>query len=104
VRAFTDTECEPTPNQLRWSPFDIPKDNQKITFHEGIHTICGAGSPESRNGIAIHIYVANTDMAASAMYNSDGDYLIGTHLYGHNYFIVSIVLIGIFEISRAVTH
>jgi homogentisate 1,2-dioxygenase len=64
-----------TPNQLRWSPFDIP--SEKTDFVQGIRTIAGAGDASLKHGIAIHIYVANTDMADSAFYNSDGDFLIG---------------------------
>ena len=43
---------------------------------EGLSTVCGAGSTQSRNGIAIHIYAANSDMKDRAFYNSDGDFLI----------------------------
>uniref|UniRef100_A0A0B6Z789 Homogentisate 1,2-dioxygenase n=1 Tax=Arion vulgaris TaxID=1028688 RepID=A0A0B6Z789_9EUPU len=65
---------EPNPNQLRWSPFDIPKTNQD--FVEGLATICGAGDPKSRNGIAIYVYTCNKPMTNKCLYNSDGDFLI----------------------------
>eukprot|EP01116_Phalansterium_solitarium_P021144 TRINITY_DN6477_c0_g1_i3.p1 TRINITY_DN6477_c0_g1~~TRINITY_DN6477_c0_g1_i3.p1 ORF type:complete len:387 (+),score=82.55 TRINITY_DN6477_c0_g1_i3:161-1321(+) len=64
----------PTPNQLRWQPFDVPA--EPTTFALGLRTICGAGHPSTRHGMAVHIYVANQSMDASSMYNSDGDFLI----------------------------
>ncbi|KAI9190384.1 hypothetical protein H9P43_001818 [Blastocladiella emersonii ATCC 22665] len=75
VRHFADGECEPTPNQLRWSPLDIPKAG-KVPFHAGLHTFCGAGGPETKSGLAIHMYTANADMERTSMYNSDGEFLI----------------------------
>ena len=68
---------KPFPNQLRWSPFDIPT-APGVTFVSGLTTICGTGSASSRNGIAVHIYAANTSMGDTAFYNADGDFLIGT--------------------------
>ncbi|CAH1799036.1 unnamed protein product, partial [Owenia fusiformis] len=69
-------DCHPNPNQLRWHPFDIPKDSEKQDFVSGISTVCGAGDPCSRHGIGIHIYACNTSMTNKAFYNSDGDFLI----------------------------
>ncbi|KAK3773334.1 hypothetical protein RRG08_023218 [Elysia crispata] len=65
---------EPNPNQLRWHPFDFPEKRQD--FVQGLATICGAGDPKSRNGIAIHIYMCNKPMEDKCLYNSDGDFLI----------------------------
>ena len=67
---------KPTPNQVRWSPFDLPT-TSGVHFINGLSTLCGAGSAAVRNGIAIHIYAANADMVDTAYYNSDGDFLIG---------------------------
>lgn len=69
-------EQEPDPNQSRWLPFDIPSAEQPVDFVAGLHTVCGAGDPRSRNGIAIHVYLCNTSMDKSAFYSSDGDMLI----------------------------
>ncbi|PKU31608.1 homogentisate -dioxygenase [Limosa lapponica baueri] len=70
-------EVEPDPNQLRWKPFEIPKAPQnKLDFVSGLHTLCGAGEPRGRNGIAVHIFVCNTSMLDRCLYNSDGDFLI----------------------------
>ncbi|BFZ09238.1 hypothetical protein BsWGS_12277 [Bradybaena similaris] len=65
---------EPNPNQLRWKPFDFPKVKQD--FVEGLATVCGAGDPKTRSGIAIYIYTCNKSMQNRCLYNSDGDFLI----------------------------
>jgi len=67
---------DPTPNQLRWNPFDLPENGKEVDFIDGLATVCGAGSPQIRNGMAVHIYTANTSMKDRAFYNSDGDFLI----------------------------
>ncbi|KAL1920979.1 uncharacterized protein VTP21DRAFT_11614 [Calcarisporiella thermophila] len=64
------------PNQLRWSPFDLPGEGDSVDFVQGLHTVAGSGDPAQRSGIAIHIYAANADMKEKAFYNSDGDFLI----------------------------
>ncbi|XP_063895343.1 homogentisate 1,2-dioxygenase [Helicoverpa armigera] len=69
-------EQEPDPNQSRWLPFDLPPSNQSVDFVAGLHTVCGAGDPRSRNGLAIHVYLCNTSMNKSAFYSSDGDMLV----------------------------
>ncbi|CEG67707.1 Putative Homogentisate 1,2-dioxygenase [Rhizopus microsporus] len=65
-----------TPTQIRWSPFDLPADNEKINFVQGLKSLAGAGDPACRSGLAVHVYTANTDMGKSAFYNADGDFLI----------------------------
>ncbi|KAK2715700.1 homogentisate 1,2-dioxygenase-like [Artemia franciscana] len=71
------SENPPNPNQMRWKPFDLPSENDgDIDFVAGLHTLCGAGDPKLRNGLAIHIYACNTPMRDSCLYNSDGDFLI----------------------------
>merc|ERR1711963_475480 len=67
-------EVEPNPNQLRWDPFDMP--TKKQDFVEGLATVCGAGDPKARSGIAIHIFTCNKPMENKCFYNSDGDFLI----------------------------
>lgn len=67
---------------MRWKPFDLPAETDgKVDFVSGLHTVCGAGEPRTRHGIAIHIYACNTSMDNSAVYNSDGDFLIGKYLH-----------------------
>lgn len=67
-------EVAPDPNQLRWNPFQLPNDS--TDFVDGLSTLCGAGDPKSRHGIAVHIYACNAPMVNRAFYNSDGDFLI----------------------------
>ncbi|EDW76012.1 uncharacterized protein Dwil_GK14896 [Drosophila willistoni] len=70
-------EQPPNPNQLRWKPFDLPTERKKpVDFVQGLHTVCGAGDPRVRHGLAIHVYLCNVSMENSAFYNSDGDFLI----------------------------
>lgn len=68
------TEDDPTPNQLRWLPFDIPE--TPTDFVEGLVTLMGAGSISLKTGLAIHMYLANKDMENKSFYNSDGELLI----------------------------
>lgn len=60
---------------MRWQPFGIP--NEPTDFIEGIATVCGAGDPKARSGLAIYIYTCNKSMKNKCLYNSDGDFLIG---------------------------
>ena len=43
---------------------------------EGISTMCGAGDPAMKDGLGIHVYACNQNMYKTAMYSSDGDFLI----------------------------
>ncbi|XP_031623029.1 homogentisate 1,2-dioxygenase [Contarinia nasturtii] len=70
------SEQHPNPNQMRWKPFELNDATKKCNFVEGLHTVCGAGEPTTRHGIAIHIYLCNQSMNDCAFYNSDGDFLI----------------------------
>jgi homogentisate 1,2-dioxygenase len=36
---------------------------------QGLRTVAGAGSPQTRHGLAIHIYACNTSMGDRAIYN-----------------------------------
>ncbi|KAH9381779.1 hypothetical protein HPB48_009813 [Haemaphysalis longicornis] len=68
----------PNPNQLRWKPFEIPDQAKgSIDFVDGLNTVCGAGDARTRHGVAVHVYCCNISMKDKAMYNSDGDFLIG---------------------------
>ncbi|KAL7645037.1 UNVERIFIED_CONTAM: hypothetical protein RMT77_003407 [Armadillidium vulgare] len=71
---FDFNKIKPNPNQLRWHPFMIPE--TPLDFVDGLRTVCGAGDPTTRNGIAIHVYVCNKSMKDSAIYNADGDFLL----------------------------
>ena len=66
-----------TPDQLRWKPIPLKKEDEKVCFLQGITTYCGAGEPGMKAGIAIHSYSCNISMDVnSAFYSADGDFLI----------------------------
>lgn len=65
-----------SPTQVAWKPFILPSANEQIDFIQGLKTIGGNGSAVSHEGLAIHIYSANTSMQNKAFVNSDGDFLI----------------------------
>mmetsp|Transcript_12162 Transcript_12162/g.28120 ORF Transcript_12162/g.28120 Transcript_12162/m.28120 type:complete len:440 (+) Transcript_12162:27-1346(+) len=65
---------ETTPNQLRWRPAPMPE--EPTDFVDGLITVCGAGDPSVKHGMAVHIYACNKDMVNKCFYNSDGDFLI----------------------------
>ncbi|KAJ7163880.1 homogentisate 1,2-dioxygenase [Mycena crocata] len=65
-----------SPTQLAWHPFDLPPDSAKVDFVDGLKTIAGNGDPTLKEGLAIHIYTANTSMENKAFCNNDGDMLI----------------------------
>ena len=60
---------------MRWLPFAIP--SSRTDWLEGLHTVCGAGDPRTRHGLAVHVYACNADMDDKCFYNADGDLLIG---------------------------
>ncbi|KAI9015520.1 Homogentisate 1,2-dioxygenase [Hyaloraphidium curvatum] len=63
----------PVPNVLQWNPLRIPSpDEVKLDFVDGIRTMAGCGSVMMRDGLAYHLYVANTSMEKRAFYNADG--------------------------------
>lgn len=47
-----------------------------MDFVDGIKTIGGAGGAVAHEGVASHIYLANSSMEEKAFVNSDGDFLI----------------------------
>lgn len=66
-----------SPTQWAWHPFKLPPDNEKVDWVQGLKTIVGNGDPTLREGLAIHVYLANTSMNdKEAFCNSDGDMLI----------------------------
>ncbi len=64
------------PTQVAWDPFSIPSATEAIDFVDGLKTIGGQGDPTLREGLAIHMYVANSSMGNRAFCNNDGDMLI----------------------------
>jgi len=63
-----------SPNQMRWMPFKLEKND--VDFVDGLKIISGAGDVRSRNGLQIYIFTFNKSMNNRAFYSSDGDFLI----------------------------
>jgi homogentisate 1,2-dioxygenase len=74
-RITSDFGAVPTPpNQLRWSPFEIPE--APTDFVDGLFTMAGNGDPHAQSGAAVHMYGANRSMQRRAFYSADGELLI----------------------------
>ncbi|KAL2007772.1 hypothetical protein VTN00DRAFT_7754 [Thermoascus crustaceus] len=69
-------KVEALPEQAEWAPFPLPKDDEKIDFVDGLHTLGGSGDPNLREGIALYVYMINADMDHRAFCNTDGDFLL----------------------------
>lgn len=66
-----------SPTQLAWHPQPIPSPQEsQIDFIAGLKTIAGSGDPTLLEGLATHIYTANTSMNSKAFVNADGEFLI----------------------------
>ncbi len=72
--------ARPDPNLSGWAPLPIP--DAPTDFVDGLATFGGAGSPSSRRGFAIHLYVANRSMEHRAFYDADGELLLVPQLGG----------------------
>jgi len=69
-------KVETLPEQAEWSPFPLPADDDHVDFTDGLHTLAGSGDPNLREGIALYVYMFNTNMTNKAYCNTDGDFLI----------------------------
>jgi homogentisate 1,2-dioxygenase len=76
VSDFTKDDLVVTPQQLRWKPLPFPDSDQKVNFVQGIVTVGGSGSPETKVGFSVHLYVCNSPMGDTAFNNADADMLI----------------------------
>ncbi|EME29474.1 homogentisate 1,2-dioxygenase [Galdieria sulphuraria] len=65
-----------TPERLRWKPLDYSMLVRSTDFIQGLFTVGTQGEPTSRDGVAIHLYIANCSMENKCFFNSDGDWLI----------------------------
>jgi homogentisate 1,2-dioxygenase len=65
-----------TPQDLGWSKFELPQKSESVDFVQGLKTIAGHGDPTLKEGIAVHVYLANTPMRKKSFCNNDGDMLI----------------------------
>lgn len=69
---FAKTTC----NQLRWSPFDLPAEDSRTDFLQGLRRVAGAGDPAIKAGLNIYVFAANRPMGDKAFCNADGDMLL----------------------------
>lgn len=69
-------EWKPNPNQMRWSPFELPAEEASVDFVDGMATVAGAGDPCTKSGLAIYVYACNTSMVRRSFYSADGHFLI----------------------------
>ena len=74
--SLTNPRVQVSPTQLAWHPFAVPREGSGVDFVRGLKTLCGAGSPVLREGLAIHIYAADKSMENEAFCNNDGHMLI----------------------------
>ena len=63
-----------TPDQLRWDPLPLP--SAPADFVDGLYTVAGNGSPAAQQGVGIHLYAANRDMAGRFFYDADGELML----------------------------
>jgi homogentisate 1,2-dioxygenase len=69
---FTDVALEPNP--LYWPPRPAPAPG--TDFVSGLWTLGGNGDPTQRNGMAVHLYTADTSMTDRVFSTADGELLI----------------------------
>jgi homogentisate 1,2-dioxygenase len=60
-----------SPTQIAWKPFHLPPDSEKVDFIDGLKTVAGTGDPMRKEGLAIHMYLANTSMDKRAFINNE---------------------------------
>jgi homogentisate 1,2-dioxygenase len=75
LRSTPFDEIEPDPNRLRWDPLPLPRSDTPTDFVDGLFTVAGNGDVRSRDGMAVHVYAANTDMRDRYFVNADGELL-----------------------------
>jgi homogentisate 1,2-dioxygenase len=73
IRSAPNKESITPPDQLRWTPFDIPE--EPTDFIDGLTTIAVNGNVAMQAGIGIHQYLANRSMQNRYFYNADGEML-----------------------------
>ncbi|KAF8849251.1 homogentisate 1,2-dioxygenase [Acephala macrosclerotiorum] len=72
----TNSKVEYSPMGNVWNAFSLPQETEKVDFVQGLKTVCGHGDATTKEGLAIHMYMANTSMTNKAFCNNDGDMLI----------------------------
>ncbi|KAJ5902840.1 homogentisate 1-2-dioxygenase [Penicillium taxi] len=74
--AIGNERVEFTPQDMGWDAFSLPAPSESVDFIQGLKTIGGHGDPASKEGLAVHMYMANKSMSKKAFCNNDGDMLI----------------------------
>jgi homogentisate 1,2-dioxygenase len=74
LRSAPFAEAEATPNRLRWNPLPVP--DAPADFVDGLVTLAGNGDQSARDGVAIHLYLANRSMQDRYFWNADGEMLL----------------------------
>ncbi|MEV1022658.1 homogentisate 1,2-dioxygenase [Streptomyces sp. NPDC050264] len=74
LRTAPFTETVPDPNRRRWNPLPAPAPG--TDWLAGLWTLGGNGDATQRTGMAVHLYHANSPMAARVFSDSDGELLI----------------------------
>jgi homogentisate 1,2-dioxygenase len=64
------------PDQAAWDPFEVPPASTPTTWVQGLRTVMGAGDARMKNGLAVHVYAANTSMKREAFCTNDGELCI----------------------------
>ncbi|HEX7340364.1 MAG TPA: homogentisate 1,2-dioxygenase [Rhodanobacteraceae bacterium] len=67
-------EAPTPPDQMRWSPFALPK--APADFIDGLFAMAGNGSAASRTGVGIHLFACNQPMTGRYFYDADGELVI----------------------------
>ncbi|MEA3045918.1 MAG: homogentisate 1,2-dioxygenase, partial [Sphingomonadales bacterium] len=62
------------PNRLRWDPPAMPE--APTDFVDGLATMMANRDPAELEGVAVHVYRANADMADRYFFDADGELLI----------------------------
>jgi homogentisate 1,2-dioxygenase len=61
------------PNRLRWDP--LPGPTEPTDLIDGMTTMLANRDPAELEGVAVHVYAANTDMDARVFVDADGELL-----------------------------
>ncbi|KAK1754157.1 homogentisate 1,2-dioxygenase [Echria macrotheca] len=72
----SDTNIRFMPECQEWEKFPLPSNDVEVDFVDGVKTIAGHGDPTAKEGLAVHMYLANRSMEKRAFCNHDGDMLI----------------------------
>jgi homogentisate 1,2-dioxygenase len=62
------------PNRLRWDPLAFPA--EPTDFVDGLVTMMANRDPADLEGVAVHVYRANEDMADRYFFDADGELLL----------------------------